>query len=380
MKTFVRLIAVLIFLALVLGGIFGWKYLQMQEMAAQQSQPQPPTPVEAHRITSDTWRAESKAVGSLRAVNGVDVANEVPGVVSEVAFESGQRVSQGDVLVRLEDSVDRAALSALQAQAQLANETFRRYSDLLPRNAISQSQYDEAQANYQAARADVARQQAELNKKTVRAPFDGVVGLRQVDLGEYIATGTSIVGLNMLDPIYVDYSVPEQQLGQMQSGRKVEVRVSAYPDQVFEGEILAVSPAIDESSRTLDVRAKLANPEHRLRPGMFADVRTLAAETDEVLTLPRTALSFNTYGDYVFRIVENDGGQTVASRTQVTTGRTRGDQVEITEGLKAGDRVVATGLLRLRDGQPIKVGADEAAGTADNAADGGAAAGEEARG
>ncbi|WP_136067703.1 efflux RND transporter periplasmic adaptor subunit [Modicisalibacter radicis] len=355
MKTAVRMTVVLVLLAAILGGIFGWKFLQMQKMGEQMSQAQPPTPVDSVTLTAEAWRPEIKSVGSLRAINGVAVSNEVAGVVSEIAFESGQRVSRGDILIRLEDSVDQAALAALEAQARLANETFRRYSDLLPRNAISQSQYDEAQANYQAARADVAQQQAQLNKKTIRAPFDGVVGLRQVDQGEYIAVGTPIVELNMLDPIYVDYSVAEKQLDRVQAGRQVEVRVAAFPERVFDGEIEAVAPTVDESSRTLDVRAKLSNAERLLRPGMFADVRTLAPDTVNVPTLPRTALAFNTYGDYVFRIAENDQGQTIAQRTQVSIGRLRGDQVEIVDGLAPGDRVVATGQLRLRDGQPIKV-------------------------
>ncbi|GHA86691.1 efflux RND transporter periplasmic adaptor subunit [Modicisalibacter luteus] len=358
MKTVVRLIVVLILLALVLGGIFGWKYMKMQEMAAQQSQPQPPVPVDAVQLTAESWRPELKSVGSMRAVNGVAVSNEVAGLVSEITFESGQRVSQGDILVKLDDSVDQAALAALEAQARLTNETFRRYSDLLPRNAISQSQYDEAQANYQAARADVAQQRAQMEKKTIRAPFDGVVGLRQVDFGEYIAVGTPIVDLNMLDPIYVDYSMPEKELGNVQAGRSVEVRVAAYPGEVFSGQIQAIAPAVDESSRTLEVRATLANPDRKLRPGMFADVRTLAAESERVLTLPRTALAFNTYGDYVFLITENDQAQLIAKRTQVTTGRTRGDQIEIVDGLEAGDRVVAVGQLRLRDGQPVSLADD----------------------
>ncbi len=376
MKTVVRMIVVLVLLAVILGGIFGWKFLQMQKMGEQMSQAQPPTPVDSVTLTAEAWRPEIKSVGSLRAINGVAVSNEVAGVVSEIAFESGQRVARGDILINLEDSVDQAGLAALEAQARLANETFRRYSDLLPRNAISQSQYDEAQANYQAARADVAQQQAQLNKKTIRAPFDGVVGLRQVDLGEYIAVGTPIVELNMLDPIYVDYSVAEKQLERVQAGRQVEIHVAAYPERTFNGEIEAVAPTVDESSRTLDVRAKLTNSERLLRPGMFADVRTLAPDTVSVPTLPRTALAFNTYGDYVFKIAENDQGQTIAQRTQVGTGRLRGDLVEITSGLEPGDRVVATGQLRLRDGQPIQVkggGTEDKAGTAGDA-DGGATA------
>lgn len=360
MKTTIRLVIVVIVLTVALGSIFGWKYLKMQEMGAKNSQAQPPSPVEAVTIESQSWRPGLSSVGSLRAINGVEVANEVAGVVSEVAFESGQSVSKGDVLIRLEDSVDQAALAALEAQAQLANETYQRYSNLLPRNAVSQSQFDEARANYQAARADAEQQRAQLNKKTIRAPFDGVVGLRQVDLGEYIAVGTPIVDLNMLDPIHVDYSVPERALDQVAAGRGIELTVAAYPERVFEGEILAIAPSINESSRTLNVRAQLENADGALHPGMFAEVSTLSADTRDVLTLPRTALSFNTYGDFVFRIVENDQGQTVASRQQVTTGSTRGDVVEIVDGLSAGDQVVATGLLRLRDGQPVKVAEQDA--------------------
>lgn len=371
MKTAARMIVVLVVLAVILGGIFGWKFLQMQKMDEQMAQAQPPTPVDSVTLTADAWRPEIKSVGSLRAINGVAVSNEVAGVVSEIAFESGQRVSRGDILIKLEDSVDQAALAALEAQARLANDTFRRYSDLLPRNAISQSQYDEAQANYQAARADVAQQQAQLNKKTIRAPFDGMVGLRQVDLGEYIAVGTPIVELNMLDPIYADYSVAEKQLDRVQAGRQVRVHVAAFPERIFDGAIEAVAPTVDESSRTLDVRAKFSNAERLLRPGMFADVRTLAPDTVSVPTLPRTALAFNTYGDYVFKIAENDQGQTIAQRTQVSTGRLRGDQVEITGGLEPDDRVVATGQLRLRDGEPIQVNGGDSEGNSNAAGDSG---------
>ncbi|MCD6006969.1 efflux RND transporter periplasmic adaptor subunit [Halomonas sp. IOP_31] len=381
MKTATRMIVVLVLLAVILGGIFGWKFLQMQKRGEQMSQAQPPTLVDSAALDTEAWRPQIKSVGSLRAINGVAVSNEVAGVVSEIAFESGQRVARGDILIKLEDSVDQAALAALKAQARLTNDTFRRYSDLLPRNAISQSQYDEAQANYQAARADVAQQQAQLDKKTIRAPFDGVVGLRQVDLGEYIAVGTPIVELNMLDPIYVDYSVAEKQLDRVQAGRQVEVRVAAFPERAFDGVIEAVAPTVDESSRTLDVRAKLTNSERLLRPGMFADVRTLAPDSVSVPTLPRTALAFNTYGDYVFKIVENDQGQTIAQRTQVSIGRLRGDQVEITQGLEPGDRVVATGQLRLRDGQPIQVkdgGSESNADAARNSGDGAPAADSEA--
>ncbi|MFD2189961.1 efflux RND transporter periplasmic adaptor subunit [Pistricoccus aurantiacus] len=356
------MVVMLILLALVLGAIFGWKFWQMQKMQEQMSQPEPPTKVEATQLKAATWRPEIKAVGSLRAINGVEVANEVAGVVSQIDFESGDQVKKGDLLIQIEDSVDRAALAAAQARADLAQETFNRFSNLIKQNAVSRSQYDEARSNRQATQAEVEELRAQLNKKAIRAPFNGVVGLRRVDLGQYIAVGTPIVDLNMLEPIYVDYSVPERLLTELAPGRQVEISVAAYPEQVFAGEVMAISPSINQSSRTLDVRAQLPNDEQLLRPGMFADVRSLAPEEKKVLTLPRTALSFNTYGNFVFLITENENGEQIAKRVSVTTGNTRGNIVEITDGLQQGDRVVATGLLRLRDGQRVEIQQDSAQG------------------
>ncbi|QEA39974.1 efflux RND transporter periplasmic adaptor subunit [Pistricoccus aurantiacus] len=361
-KTTKRMVVMLILLALVLGAIFGWKFWQMQKMQEQMSQPEPPIKVEATQLKAATWRPEIKAVGSLRAINGVEVANEVAGVVSQIDFESGDQVKKGDLLIQIEDSVDRAALAAAQARADLAQETFNRFSNLIKQNAVSRSQYDEARSNRQATQAEVEELRAQLNKKAIRAPFDGVVGLRRVDLGQYIAVGTPIVDLNMLEPIYVDYSVPERLLTELAPGRQVEISVAAYPEQVFAGEVMAISPSINQSSRTLDVRAQLPNDEQLLRPGMFADVRSLAPEEKKVLTLPRTALSFNTYGNFVFLITENENGEQIAKRVSVTTGNTRGNIVEITDGLQQGDRVVATGLLRLRDGQRVEIQQDSAQG------------------
>lgn len=359
MKTFTRLLVVGIALAVALGGIFGWKYLQSQREQEQMAQPDSPIAVESVRVESRAWREQLTAVGSLRAINGVSVANEVPGLVSEVAFESGQGVAQGDLLIQLEDSVDRAALSALEARAGLAEQTFQRFSDLLAQNSISRADYDEAQADLRMARAAVEEQRARLAKKTIRAPFDGVMGLRQVDLGEFIDVGTPIVDLNMLDPIQVDFSVSEKHLDAVSPGREVELAVAAFADRTFPGQILAVAPSVSETTRTLKVRAQLDNPQRRLKPGMFADVTVLADESREALVLPRTALSFNTYGDFVFRITQDDQGERIANRQQVTTGNPRGSDIEIIDGLEPDDRVVATGLLRLRDGQTVQIADDD---------------------
>lgn len=355
MRTASRFVLVIVILALVLGGIFGWKFYQIGLMQEQFSQPQPPAVIEATQARQVSWTPALKAVGSTRAVNGVSVANEVPGVVTEIAFESGQRVSAGDVLLRLESSIDEAALGTRRAEAQLAQQEFERLEELLPQRAVSQAQFDEAKANLEAARARVKEAEAQLNKKILRAPFDGVLGLRLVDLGEYLPAGTPTVEINMLDPIYVDYSVSERELASMSVGNKVEVSVAAAPDRLFLGEVSAINSSISPETRTVRVRATLANQERTLQPGMFATVRTLRPEDRELVAIPRTAVSFNTYGDFVYVLVENDDGQLITERRTVTTGSTREGLVEVTENLEAGEQIVATGLLRLRAGQPVQI-------------------------
>ena len=365
MRLLVRLIIVVVVVAVIVGGIAYVKYGQFQQMQAQTSQPQPPAAVQAVEVEAVSWQGGLQAVGSFTAVSGVDVTSEISGTVSEISFESGQRVEQGDVLVQLEDSVDQAALQALIADQELARVQFARYAELLPERAAARSQYDEAKANYEAAQARVAEQEARNRKKTIRAPFAGVVGLRRVDIGEYIAAGTPIVRLTALKPIYADYTGAERDLPQLEVGRTVEVEVGAYPERTFTGEITAIDTDVNPGSRSVDVRATLDNTEELLRPGMFAQVRTLDPQEKRVLTLPRTAISFNTYGDYVYRIERSDQDQLVANQQQVSTGQTRDGRVAILEGLDAGDRVVAAGLLKLRNGQPVEI-RDQGVGRAPN--------------
>lgn len=359
MRTFRRFLIVIVLLGAVLGGIFGYKFYQFGQMKEQMSQPQPPAEVSATTVATEQWTPALKSVGSVEAVNGIRVANEVPGVIQEIAFESGDTVEQGDVLIRLDSRIDEAALRTRRAEAQLAAQEFKRIEDLLPRRAVSQSQYDEAKANYDAARARVNEAEAQLSKKVIRAPFDGNLGLRLVDQGEYIATGTSIVEINMLDPIYLDYTLSEKELPRVDRGHKVEVTVAAVPGETFTGEVSAINTSVNPETRTVRIRATLANPDGMLRPGMFATVMTRQPEQEAVLTLPRTAVSYNTYGDYVFLIEENDSGQLTVTRRSVQTGEVRGNQVAITSGLEAGDRVVAKGLLRLRAGQPVEIQKEE---------------------
>ncbi len=352
-----RLLIGIVVVVLVLGGLFGLRYLQLQRQQAMMSQAPPPAQVEAVAVAEQRWPASLSAIGGLRAVNGVRVANEIAGVVDGIEFESGQRVEAGDPLVHLDDETDRAALETRQAEARLASQQFERFSDLIGQDAVSRAQFDEAQANREAAEARVHEQEAIVEKKTVRAPFDGVLGLRQVDLGQFIPVGTPIVEINQLDPIQVDFTLGERDLPLVRVGDPVEVRVAAYADEVFAGEVLAIESSVRAATRTVEVRARLANPDGRLRPGMFANVTTFRRDVRDVVTVPRTAISYNTYGDFVFALREQDGSTTV-ERVQVTTGEVRNGQVEIVEGLEPGTDVVAAGLLRLRAGQPVQVSDD----------------------
>ena len=357
-----RVVSVVVILAVLLGALFVWRFAQISQQAERMSQAPPPAEIETAEAVTRRWTQATSAIGGLRAVNGVQVANEIAGVVESLEFESGQRVEAGDVLLRIEGETDEAALETREAEARLALQQFERFSDLIDQNAVSQSEFDEARANYEAAEARVHEQRALLNKKTIRAPFSGVLGLRLVDLGEYIGVGTPIVGINMLDPIQVDFTISERALQRVSVGDRVEVTVAAFPDRQFVGEILAIDSSVLPESRTVRVRARLPNPDMQLRPGMFANVQAVRDEVKEVVTVPRTAISYNTYGDFVFEIVDGEGGQKIVERVSVTTGNVRDGEVEIIEGLEAGATVVGAGLLRLRNNQPIKVVAETTSG------------------
>jgi len=355
MRTASRFVIVIIFLGVVLGGIFGYKFMQFGQMKEMMSQPQPPAIISVTKATTETWQPAIKAVGSVEAINGIEVANEVPGVIESINFESGDTVKQGDVLVRLDAAIDEAALRTRRAEAQLAQQEFKRVSDLLPRRAVSQSQYDEAKANYDAARARVNEAEAQLNKKVIKAPFDGKLGIRMVDQGQYLGTGTPIVEINMLHPIYVDYTLSEKYLPDVDQGFPVSVTVAAVPDRTFEGEVSAINTSVNPETRTVRMRATLNNEDNLLRPGMFATIQTGQPRNNEVVTLPREAISYNTYGNFVFVVEENEEGQLVVSRRSVTTGEVREGRASVTSGLESGETVVAKGLLRLRAGQRVEI-------------------------
>ena len=350
---FKRLLLVLLFLGAVFGGIFGWKLHQKQQNAAMMAGP-PPAVVASGEVTTERWQPRLQSVGSLVANQGIHVTNEVPGQVREILFESGAVVSQGAALLQLDDSVDRADLRGLIAERNLAEIKLQRIGKLLRDRSVSQSDHDEAKAQLDGAEARVASKEALIDKKRIRAPFGGLLGIRNVDLGEYLPPGSKIVPLDALDPIFVDYSLPERHLGEISVGQPIRVRVAAYPNQTFEGRVSALNPGIELATRSVRVRATFENPEGRLRPGMFAEVQTLLPSRDQVLTLPRTAITYAPYGDSVFAIVEMDGKTTV-ERRQITTGDVQGGRVEVVAGLQAGDKVVIAGHVKLRNGQEIRI-------------------------
>ena len=349
-----RLIIVLLALGLVFGGIFGWKYHKARQQAAQSSQPPPPATVASTRARSDTWQPYLHTVGSLMASQGVFVSNEIAGLVEAIHFDSGQKVAKGDLLLNLDDSVDQAELQGLIAERRLAEIRFERAARLLKENSVSKSDYDEAQGRLQETRALVESKQQTLAKKAIRAPFSGILGIRQVDLGQYLSPGAQIVSLQHLDPIYVDFTLPEHNLSTIATGQEVVVDVQAYPDRPFHGRVSAIEPRINVGTRNIKVRATLDNEGQILRPGMFTEVRVVLPEQRNVLTLPRTAITYNPYGDTVFRI-EQQNGELVVQRQQVQTGETRGGRVEIIDGLQEGDRVVSAGQVKLRNGQHVVI-------------------------
>ena len=345
-----RLFLLILLIGALFGGIFGLKWQQMQQQQAAGPSGPPPAVVATVQVTKQDWQPRLHAVGSLVASQGIYITNEVAGTIREIHFESGQTVNQGDKLIQLDDSVDRADLQGLFAQSNLAQIKLDRFARLIRDRSASQSELDEAKAELDSARASVKSKEALLDKKRITAPFSGRLGIRLVDLGEFLPTGTRIALLNNLDPIFVDYALPERHLPRLEIGKSILVKVSAYPDQTFSGSISAINPGVDTATRTIRIRATLDNTEQLLRPGMFAEVDTLLPSRTGLLTLPRTAISFAPYGDTVFLIQDKDGAQQV-QRQQVTTGQASEGRVEILEGLESGDQVVAVGQNKLFNGQ-----------------------------
>jgi membrane fusion protein (multidrug efflux system) len=356
-----RMAIMLVVVGLVFGGIFGFQAFKAKMIAkVMAAQGAPAQTVSTANAEYQEWQPRLEAVGSLRAVNGADLGLEVAGIVDEIHFNSGDDVEAGAPLLQLRADDDIAKLRSLEAAADLAQINYDRDRKQLKIQAVSQAVVDTDAANLRNAKAQVAEQQAIVDKKTIKAPFAGRLGIRAVDLGQYLSAGTTIVTLQALDPIYVDFTLPQQALDELKVGQPVTAVIDTYPGQTFTGVISAINPKVDSSTRNLQLRATLSNPDRKLLPGMFATVDIDTGAIQRYVTLPQTAITFSTYGDSVY-IVEDKGKgangqpQLVARQTFVTTGPTRGDQVAILNGIKPGDTVVSAGQIKLRNGVPIQV-------------------------
>jgi len=355
-----RMFFTILGLAIVFGGIFGFKafvaYKTQQYFAHRE---EPAQTVSATEAKTDTWQPAITAVGSLSAVQGVDITAEVAGKVVDVAVDDGATVNKGQVLVRLDDDADRAALRGMKAEARLAEIELQRQQRLRKQNVNSQADVDTAESKLEQARAQVDAQQALLDKKTIEAPFAGRIGIVDVDEGQFVDAGEPIVTLQTLMPINVDFTVPQQDLSRLEVGQGVVANVDAFAGQSFTGRITAISPKVNQATRNVSIRARIGNEGGSLRPGMFVDVAVELPQERNVITLPQTAVTYNPYGDSVFVVHENktDDGKSelTVERKFVKTGETRGDQVEIVSGISVGDRVVTSGQLKLRNGSKITI-------------------------
>ena len=367
-----RMIIMLAILGVVLGGYFYFQQFKAKMIHGfLTSMANPPQTISTVNATTQTWQPEVQAVGSLRAVNGATLSLEVAGVVERIGFNSGDDVQAGQVLLQLRSEDDAAKLAALDASAALAQVNYDRDVRQLRAQAVSQSIVDSDNYNLKNARAQADEQRAVVAKKTLRAPFAGHLGIRAVDLGQYLNPGTAVVTLQALDPLFVDFSVPEQALSRVAVGQAVAAKVDTFPDETFQGKIIAVSPSVDTDSRNVQMRASLPNPDHRLLPGMFATIGIDAGAPEQRITLPQTAITYNPYGSTVYLVEKNaetgpGKAEWIARQSFVTTGATRGDQVAVLSGVKSGDTVVSAGQIKLHNGAPVAI--NNKVQTADNPA------------
>ena len=355
-----RMLIMLAAVGVLFGGIFGFKAFvgtKIRESIAAQGIP--PQTVSTAKAQFMEWQGEFQAVGTLRAVRGSDIAPEVSGLITAIHFQSSQEIEEGAPLVQLNNEADVARLQSLTAAVELAETIYDRDQKQLAIQAVSQAVVDADAATLKSARAQVAEQKALVAKKLVRAPFAGRLGIRAVDLGQYVNPGTKLVTLQALDPVYVDFFAPQKSLGRVALKQKAVLKTDAFPGQEFPGEISSIDPKVDPATRNVQVRATVRNAKRSLLPGMFATVVIASGGPQRFLTLPQTAVSYNPFGDTVFVVEESKGKDDkvalVAQQKFVTTGEARGDQVAILSGIKEGDTVVTAGQIKLRSGFPVIV-------------------------
>ena len=344
----------------IVAALVGVKLLQFDAMDAKAAQQvMPPEVVNAAEVIEKDWQPRVPAVGSVVAFKGTVVSAEADGIVREILFEGGTMVKAGAELVRLDVDIEQAQLRAAEAAADWARISFKRAKDLIVNKSIPQADFDSADVALRQANAQVDNLKAIIARKTVRAPFTGKLGIRNINVGQFLNKGNPVVSLQALDPVYVEFSLPQQRLGDLTEGLEVAVSSDAYPGQQFTGKVTAINPEIDPATRSVRVQATLANGNGRLRPGMFVSANLILAHSEKVLFIPATAVIHAPFGDAVFVIGEGEAaGETkplVVRQQQVRLGTRQGDFVMVTEGVKAGDRIVSAGVFRLRAGASVTI-------------------------
>ena len=350
-------------LVLIAGLAFGF-YLHIQKLIASAPKPGAQT-VTSLMVTPIEWKPQISSIANLAPVKGVELSSEVSGLVKEVLFKSGQLVKAGDALIQLNAESELAQYNAAQASADLADIVYQRDKAQLAAQGISQAQVDFDLADLKIKRAQAALQKANLEKKTIKAPFSGKLGITAIVAGQYLNPGDKVVTLQTLNPIFADFFQPQQKISQLRIGQTIELTVDAYPAQKMIGKLTTLNPKVDSNSRNIQIQATFDNPRGELLPGMYAKVNVTLGEAQQFLTLPQTAITYNPYGSTVFVIEEEESKtpegtpdgkkQKVAKQVFVTTGESRGDQVAILKGLKAGQEVVTSGQLKLKNGTPVLI-------------------------
>ena len=353
-------LGLLVLFAALVSALGFVKFTQIQALIAKAKSgafAPPPTAVTTEIAKRTQWRPTLESVGTVTAVNGVTVSTDLAGIVRDIAFESGNKVRAGDLLVHLDTTQEEAQLHQAESDRDLAAITLKRDKDLLEKHAIAQSDYDNAQSAFLRTQAAVDQFKALIARKTLRAPFDGVVGIRQVNLGQYLKEGDPVVTLQTFDPIYVNFSLPQQDLAKISVGEPVALKVDTFGDRTFGGKITAINSLVDQATRNVQIQATLSNPDWLLRPGMFAKVSVLMSNLQNVIAIPATAIHYAPYGNSIFIIAEmkdQAGKPYQGVREQfIKLGQSRGDMIAVTAGLEPGEVVVTSGVFRLKNGMPV---------------------------
>jgi membrane fusion protein (multidrug efflux system) len=335
------------------------KFKQVQSAVQAATFQPPPEAVTSVVVKREVWPSTTGVIGTMEAVRGVMVSADLPGSVARINFDSGKSVRAGDILIELDTRQERAQLAALEAQRDLAKVNFARMDQLVKQGVISRMEYDQATAQQRQTEANVGEIRATIERKTIRAPFSGTLGIRKVNLGQYLSAGSAVVQLQALNPIYVNFGLPQQALGQVRVGRNLRVTSDDLAGKTFAGRVTAVDSVVDQATRNVQVQATLANPEGKLQPGMFVQVEVAMGASRPVITLPASAISYAPYGDsvYVITDLKDPKGQTYRGVRQqfVKVEGSRGDQVGVVSGLNPGDEVVTSGVFKLRNGAAVQV-------------------------